>query len=166
METISTEELIRETGRTYRTVKRHLAAAGVAPVGRDGRRVLFGASAARAALLARIAGAGNDEDAEGERQHHRAIREHYAALTAKAEYETLIDGLIPREDVETALVFVEATVRSLMDVFPDQQAPILCAVSDMNEVQALLTEACQQVLLDVGKAIERHKKTISEDAAA
>mgnify|MGYP001447699494 FL=1 len=165
METISTEELIRETGRTYRTVKRHLAAAGVAPVGRDGRRVLFGASAARAALPAKKAAPGNDEGA-GEFHQHRALRERYAALTAKAEYETLIDGLIPREDVETALVFVEATVRSLMDVFPDQQAPILCAVSDMNEVQALLTEACQQVLLDVGKAIERHKKTISEDAAA
>ena len=45
-------------------------------------------------------------------------------------------------------------------------APILCAVSDMNEVQALLTDACRNVLLDVGQAIERHKKTISEDAAA
>lgn len=165
METISTEELIRETGRTYRTVKRHLALAGVESVGRDGRRILYLAVPARAALPAKKAAPGNDEGA-GEFHQHRALRERYAALTAKAEYETLIDGLIPREDVETALVFVEATVRSLMDVFPDQQAPILCAVSDMNEVQALLTEACQQVLLDVGKAIERHKKTISEDAAA
>jgi len=165
METITAEDLIRETGRSYRFVKRRLADAGLAPVGRDGRRVLYPAADARAALPARIAAPGNDEDA-GEFHQHRALRERYAALTAKAEYETLIDGLIPREDVETALVFVEATVRSLMDVFPDQQAPILCAVSDMNEVQALLTEACQQVLLDVGKAIERHKKTISEDAAA
>jgi len=166
METITAEDLIRETGRSYRFVKRRLADAGLKPVGLDGRRIIFEADLARAAVPARTAAPGNDEDAEGERQRHRAIRERYAALTAKAEYETLIDGLIPREDVETALVFVEATVRSLMDVFPDQQAPILCAVSDMNEVQALLTEACQQVLLDVGKAIERHKKTISEDAAA
>ena len=165
METITAEELIRETGRSYRFVKRRLALAGVESVGRDGRRILYLAVPARAALPAKKAAPGNDEGA-GEFHQHRALRERYAALTAKAEYETLIDGLIPREDVETALVFVEATVRSLMDVFPDQQAPILCAVSDMNEVQALLTEACQQVLLDVGKAIERHKKTISEDAAA
>lgn len=165
METITAEDLIRETGRSYRFVKRRLADAGLKPVGLDGRRIIFEADLARAAVPARTAAPGNGEDA-GEFHQHRALRERYAALTAKAEYETLIDGLIPREDVETALVFVEATVRSLMDVFPDQQAPILCAVSDMNEVQALLTEACQQVLLDVGKAIERHKKTISEDAAA
>ena len=158
METISTEELIRETGRTYRTIKRHLAAAGVAPVGRDGRRVLFGASAARAALLARIAGAGNDEDAEGERQHHRAIREHYAALTAKAEYETLIDGLIPRDDVEACLLFVEGAIGSLLGAFPGQNAPALCAETDIHEIHAMLTEACRAVLDDIGLAIERQKK--------
>jgi hypothetical protein len=164
LETISTEELIRESGRTYRTVKRHLALAGVESVGRDGRRVLYLAVPARAALPAKKAAPGNDEGA-GEFHQHRALRERYAALIAKEEYETLTSNLIPREDVDAAMRFLGATVLSLMESFPDQQAPILCAVSDMNEVQALLTEACQQVLLDVGKAIERHKKTISQDAA-
>ena len=165
METISTEELIRETGRTYRTVKRHLALAGVESVGRDGRRILYLAVPARAALPAKKAAPGNDEGA-GEFHQHRALRERYAALIAKEEYETLTSNLIPRQDVDAAMRFVGAAVRAAMESFPDQHAPILCAVSDMNEVQALLTEACQQVLLDVGKAIERHKKTISEDAAA
>jgi len=159
LETISTEELIRESGRTYRTVKRHLALAGVESVGRDGRRVLYLAAAARAALPARIAAPATDEDA-GEFQRHRAIREHYAALTAKAEYEALIDGLIPREDFETALFFVEATMRTLMNEFPDQYAPVLCAVSDIHEVNALLTEACSNVQLALGRAIERQNQTI------
>jgi len=35
METITAEDLIRETGRSYRFVKRRLADAGLAPVGRD-----------------------------------------------------------------------------------------------------------------------------------
>lgn len=158
METATIEDLIRETGRTYRTIKRHLAAAGVESVGRAGQRILYEASAARAALLARIAGAGNDEDAEGERQHHRAIREHYAALTAKAEYETLIDGLIPRDDVEACLLFVEGAIGSLLGAFPGQNAPALCAETDIHEIHAMLTEACRAVLDDIGLAIERQKK--------
>ena len=159
METISAEELIRETGRTYRTVKRRLADAGVEPVGRDGRRILYLAVPARAALPAKKAAPVNNEGV-GEFHQHRAIREHYAGLTAKAEYEALIDGLIPREDVETALVFVEATMRTLMNEFPDQYAPVLCAVSDIHEVNALLTEACRNVQLALGRAIERQNQTI------
>lgn len=159
METISAEELIRETGRTYRTVKRRLADAGVEPVGRDGRRILYLAVAARAALPAKKAAPVNNEGV-GEFHQHRAIREHYAGLTAKAEYEALIDGLIPREDVETVLVFVEATMRTLMNEFPDQYAPVLCAVSDIHEVNALLTEACRNVQLALGRAIERQNQTI------
>lgn len=93
-------------------------------------------------------------------QAARAVREKYAALKAKAEYETLIGNLIPREDVDAALRFVGATIRSLMDVFPDQQAPILCAVSDIHEVNALLTEACRNVLVDIGSAIERQTQAV------
>ena len=47
-----------------------------------------------------------------------------------------------------------------MDVFPDQQAPILCAVSDIHEVNALLTEACRNVLVDIGSAIERQTQAV------
>ncbi len=158
METATIEDLIRETGRTYRTIKRHLAAAGVESVGRAGQRILYEAPAARAALPARIAGAGNDEDADGEFQRNRAIREHYAALTAKAEYETLIDGLIPRDDVEACLLFVEGAMRSLLGAFPGQNAPALCAETDIHEIHAMLTEACRAVLDDIGLAIERQKK--------
>ena len=90
-------------------------------------------------------------------QAARAVKEKYAALTAKASYETMIGNLIPREDVDAAMRFVGAAVRSAMDVFPDQQAPVLCAMADIQEVRAVLADACRNVLLDVGQAIERQK---------
>ena len=90
-------------------------------------------------------------------QAARAVKEKYAALTAKAAYETMIGNLIPREDVDAAMRFVGAAVRSAMDVFPDQQAPVLCAIADIQEVRAVLADACRNVLLDVGQAIERQK---------
>jgi len=94
-------------------------------------------------------------------QTARAVREKYAALTAKAQYETMIGNLIEREDVDACLRFIGATVRSLMDSFPDQNAPVLCAETDIHEIHAMLTDACRAVLEDIGLAIERQKKTIT-----
>ena len=96
-------------------------------------------------------------------QAARAVKEKYAALTAKASYETMIGNLIPREDVDAAMRFVGAAVRSAMDVFPDQQAPVLCAMADIHEVRAVLADACRNVLLDVGQAIDRQKKTLIKE---
>lgn len=93
-------------------------------------------------------------------QAARAVKEKYAALTAKASYETMIGNLIPREDVDAAMRFVGAAVRSAMDVFPDQQAPVLCAIADIHEVRAMLADACRNVLIDVGQAIDRQKNTL------
>ena len=64
-------------------------------------------------------------------------------------------NLIAREDVDAAMKFLGASVRAAMDVFPDQTAPVLCAVTDLNETHAVLTEACRNVLHDIGVAIER-----------
>lgn len=96
-------------------------------------------------------------------QAARAVKEKYAALTAKASYETMIGNLIPREDVDAAMRFVGAAVRSAMDVFPDQQAPVLCAIADIHEVRAMLADACCNVLIDVGQAIDRQKKTLIKE---
>ncbi len=70
-------------------------------------------------------------------------------------------NLIAREDVDAAMKFLGASVRAAMDVFPDQTAPILCAVTDLNETHALLTEACRNVLHDIGVAIERQREQMA-----
>ena len=69
-------------------------------------------------------------------------------------------NLIARDDVEAAMKFIGAAVRAAMEVFPDQNAPVLCAVTDLNETHALLTEACRNVLLDVGAAVERQREQL------
>ena len=111
------------------------------------------------------AGGGNDGTIDkigSNYQAARAVKEKYAALTAKAEYETLMGNLIAREDVDAVLRFVGATVRSLLDVFPDQYAPVLCATSDIHETHAALSDACRAVLDDIGLAIERQKTAIAK----
>lgn len=73
-------------------------------------------------------------------------------------------NLIAREDVDAAMKFLGASVRAAMDVFRDQTAPILCAVSDLNETHAMLTEACRNVLHDIGVAIERQHESLRSGA--
>ena len=70
-------------------------------------------------------------------------------------------NLIAREDVDSAMKHLGAAVRAAMDVFPDQTAPVLCAVTDLNETHALLTESCRNVLLDIGAAIERQREQLA-----
>jgi len=93
-------------------------------------------------------------------QAARAVREKYAALTAKAEYETLARKLIEKEAVDAAMRFIGAAVRAALEVFPDQTAPLVCAVSDLNETHNILTEACRNVLVDIGQAVDRQRELI------
>lgn len=69
-------------------------------------------------------------------------------------------NLIARDDVDAAMKFLGAAVRAAMEVFPDQTAPLVCAVSDLNETHAVLTDACRNVLADIGVAIERQQAAL------
>ena len=60
------------------------------------------------------------------------------------------------------LSVIGAAVRAAMDVFPDQTAPVLCAVTDLGETHALLTESCRHVLHDIGVAIERQMAALTQ----
>ena len=94
-------------------------------------------------------------------QAARAVKEKYGALKAKADYEQQIANLIPRDDVDAALRFVGAALRSAMDVFPDQTAPVVAPVTDISETHSLLAEACRQVLANIEDAIARQIAAIT-----
>lgn len=88
-------------------------------------------------------------------QAARAVKEKYAALKAKADYETQIGNLIRREDVEAAFRAVGGAVRAALDVMPDQVAPVIAPVTDLEDAHALLTEAGRSILNGVHDAIKR-----------
>lgn len=88
-------------------------------------------------------------------QAARAVKEKYAALAAKLDYERSLGNLIPKDDVDTALRSLGASVRAKLDVLPDQLAPILVAVTDLDEIHALLAEHCRGVLSAVADDMKR-----------
>jgi len=71
-------------------------------------------------------------------------------------------NLIARDDVEAAMKFIGAAVRAAMEVFPDQTAPLVVATTDMNEIHATLTDACRNVLADIGAAIQRQQAALNQ----
>ncbi len=98
-------------------------------------------------------------------QAARAVKEKYGAMTAKVEYEKLIGELESRDNVHADLRSIGAVLRSAMDVFPDQIAPLLTATSDLHEIHQILTENCTEVLHRVAAEILklRHLELLSTD---
>ena len=93
----------------------------------------------------------------GERRSDAQARKE-AALADKAEMEVeqMRGNLIPKEDVDAALRAFGASVRAKLDVLPDQIAPLVAPVTDMDEVHALLAEHARGILSaiadDMGRA--------------
>lgn len=79
------------------------------------------------------------------------------------ERDRLAGDLIAREDVDAAMKFIGATVRGLLDVFPDQTAPLVAPVSDLGECHSVLAESCRNVLVGLGEAIEKQRASLARE---
>lgn len=90
-------------------------------------------------------------------QAARAVKEKYLALDAKIDYEKKVGNLIPKEDVDAALKAMGAAVRSAMEIFPDQVAPIVAPVLEIEEVHNLLAQACRDVLAGIEHSLARYQ---------
>ena len=104
----------------------------------------------------------DSDDGDSERLvDAKARKESAQADQEEMKAAQMAGNLIAREDVEAALKAAGALMRAEMDVFPDQNAAELCALRDLGEVHALLTERCRNVLHNIGVAIERQTAAIS-----
>lgn len=98
-------------------------------------------------------------------QAARAVKEKYAALHSKLEYEQALGNLIPKADVDLALRNFGASVRARLDVLPDQLAPLLAPVTDLDEIHALLAEHARGILLAVADDMGRAATAAGQGAA-
>lgn len=87
----------------------------------------------------------------------QARKEAAAADLLEMEREQKRGNLIPKEDVDAALKAMGAAVRSAMEVFPDQTAPIVAPVLDLEEVHNLLAQACRDVLAGIEHSLARYQ---------
>jgi hypothetical protein len=100
------------------------------------------------------------------RSDAQARKESAAADLMEMELAEKRGNLIPKEDVDTALRSFAASVRAKLDVLPDQVAPLLAPVSDMDEIHALLAEHCRGILSAVADDMGRAATAAGQGVAA
>jgi hypothetical protein len=77
------------------------------------------------------------------------------ADTAEIERDRLAGRLMDVEDVDRAARDLGAAVRAAMDNYPDQVAPLVAPVAELDQVHQILAEQCRNVLQHVVELIER-----------
>lgn len=93
-------------------------------------------------------------------QAARAVKEKYAALSAKAEYERLIADLLPRQDVDQALDDLVATVRSGLENLPHRAAGQLVG-KDYDAIIALLKQEVVDMMSEMHKSARQQLATLT-----
>ncbi len=88
-------------------------------------------------------------------QAARAVKEKYAALSAKLEYEKNSGDLIPKADVDFVLSDYGATLRGMMENLADRLAPVVYPLTTLEETHAALEEAATAILAEISDAMHR-----------
>lgn len=88
-------------------------------------------------------------------QQAKAVKEKYQALTAKAEYETLIGKLIDKDEVHAALDDVVNFARQGFENFPHRVAAQLVG-KDFDQIMAILKQEVQGMIGDMHKEAGKH----------
>ncbi len=76
----------------------------------------------------------------------RAIREAYAARTARIEYERLAESLVDAAQVQAEAFQLARSVREAIQAVPGRLASILAAETDAAKIETLMTEELRGAL--------------------
>ena len=90
-----------------------------------------------------------DDDTTPDYQQARALREHYNALIAKAEYEERIKRLLPIGDVRRFVTDACTIIRAGLESLPETLAPQLAAESDEHIVQSVMAAHVERLLQEM-----------------
>lgn len=98
-----------------------------------------------------------DSEKIGSYQAARAVKEKFAAMTAKMEYERAIGKLVEKSDVETCVSDVVTLFRQRIENLPHRIAPELVG-KNIDAIRGLLKQEIHQALaemeIDFSKQIE------------
>ncbi len=88
-------------------------------------------------------------------QKARAMRETYAAMSARLEYERAIGKVVVVADVRAAIAASDALIRQRLEAMPDIEAPQIAALGGQEHAIRLhLSEAIERILADLSRSIE------------
>lgn len=96
----------------------------------------------------------------------RAVKEHYAALRAKAEYERDVLGkLCETDSVTRAGAGLGALLRTKLEGSSDRLAPVLAPISSVEETHAMLVAHHEAILNEIADELEKLARAVTRGAA-
>lgn len=99
------------------------------------------------------------------RTEAQARKEAVAADLLEIELAQKRGNLVPKEAVDAALKAFATSARSRLDVLPDQLAPVIAPVSDLDEVHALLAEYARDVQASIADDMMRQAAAVTAEGA-
>lgn len=92
-------------------------------------------------------------------QKAKALKERYAAMTAKVEYERLVGKLAPVADIEAAAADLVTALRRRLEGMGTTLAPLVAPVSEPTACKALIDEFVEGVLRETSDTLKPKKGT-------
>lgn len=79
------------------------------------------------------------------------------AAIREMERDQMAGRLIARDDAGRAMRDVGAAVRAALENFPDQVAPLVAMVSDLEEIHRILAEQCRNVMSQTAELLRKYE---------
>jgi CRISPR/Cas system-associated endonuclease Cas3-HD len=92
-------------------------------------------------------------------QQARAMREKYAAMQAKIQYEKEVGILLVAQEAKLAVADGDAIIRNRLESLPDILAPLLAAEKDEQKIRAILTDQVEYLLDELSRTFYGMTKT-------
>lgn len=96
----------------------------------------------------------------------RDKKEHYQAEMARLDYETRCGTLMDAADVRAVVANAATTLRTRLELLPDQLAPQLAAQPDENTVRAILANEIEALLADLAAGFTSLQRSGAASAPA
>lgn len=97
-------------------------------------------------------------------QRGRAKEQHFKALQAELLYQKTMGTLVEISSVQKGAAEIGKQLRALLENLPDQLAPELAAVTEVERVNAILVERCEQILNELASKVQQAVQIMREQA--
>lgn len=96
-------------------------------------------------------------------QAARAVKEKFAAMTAKLDYERAIGKMVERNDVEAAIEDVTSAIRQALEQMPHRTAPELVG-KDLDAIRATLKQEIHGALAEMEREFTKRLNQMGQEA--
>lgn len=94
-------------------------------------------------------------------QEARAVKEKFAAMTAKLDYERAIGKMVERADVEASIEDVTSVIRQALEQMPHRTAPELVG-KDLDAIRATLKQEIHGALAEMEREFSKRVEQLGD----